>query len=303
VAAWATFRLARRGAVVHSHSVQEPWPTAWRQVAITLAARARGARVLLHHHGPPPYMAAPGQYRIGRLNRWALGVLDRLVEADILIARAGVASLRPYLPTTDLPVIHNSVLVDAIEPTTAVHEPPMLLFVGELLERKGVLTLLDALDLLDQRSVNYDLRIVGDDRPGLDPDKDAVVAEVRRRGRGDALTGPLDRSEVYRHLSAADLYVTPTWTEGQPFTVIEALAAGVPLVASDIPAITAMVRDGEHGRLVDPHDPTAFADAIEELLADPERRRRISAANRSLARERFDRSVFRARIAELYRRA
>ena len=136
-----------------------------------------------------------------------------------------------------------------------MHDPPVVLFIGELLERKGVVTLLDALDQLDARGVgDYELRIIGDNRPGLDPDKDAMVAEIERRGRGATMTGPLSRAEVYANLSEADLYVFPTWTEGQPFTVIEALSSGVPIVASDIQAISAMIEDPTHGRLLDMHD-------------------------------------------------
>jgi glycosyltransferase involved in cell wall biosynthesis len=300
--AWDTFRLARRGSVVHSHSVQEPWLTGWRQVAIAVAARLRGARVLLHNHAQPPYMERPGEYRVGRLNRWAFAALDRLVDANILIAAAGEANIRPYMPTVELPVVHNSAVVDDMVQSSAVHDPPVVLFIGELLERKGLVTLLDALDQLDARGVgDYELRIIGDNRPGLDPDKDAMVAEILRRGRGDTMTGPLSRAEVYANLAEADLYVFPTWTEGQPFTVIEALSSGVPIVASDIEAISAMIDDPTHGRLLEMHDVAGFADAIRGLLADPDERRRISAANRARAHERFDRPVFRARIAELYR--
>ena len=298
---WNTFRLARRGAVVHSHSVQYPWLTGWRQVGIALAARLRGAKVLLHNHAQPPYMEGPGEYRVDRLNAWAFAVLDKLVEANILIAAAGEPNLRTYMPTVDLPVIANSAVVDDIVQSSAVHDPPVVLFVGEMLERKGILTLLDALDRVDDQGVAYELRIVSDNRPGLDPDKDAMIAEITRRGRADAMTGPLPRAEVYRNLSESDVYVFPTWTEGQPFTVIEALSSGVPIIASDIQAISAMISDPENGRLRPMTDSAAFADAIIEMLGDPERRRRISKANRELAYRRFDRSVFRERIAELYR--
>lgn len=300
--AWGTFRLARRGSVVHSHSVQEPWLTGWRQVAIAAAARLRGAKVLLHDHAQPPYMEPPGEYRVSRLNGWAFALLDRLVEANIMIAAAGVPNLRPYMPTVDLPVIHNSAVVEDMAQSSAVHEPPVVLFIGEMLERKGLVTLLDALDLLDEQGVGpYELRIIGDNRPGLDPAKDEMVAEITRRGRADTMTGPLSRAEVYRHLSEADLYVFPTWTEGQPFTVIEALSSGVPIVASDIQAISAMISDPDNGRLIAMRDVVGFAGAIAELLADPDERRRISDANRARAMERFDRAVFRDRIAELYR--
>ncbi len=299
-----TFRRSRPGTVVHTHSVQYPEFVVWRQVAIALAARLRGAAVLGHNHAQPPYMEGPGEWEISRLNRWGFRVLDRLVEANVLIAAAGVPNLRRYMPSTPLPVVHNSIVVDEVVQSSAVHDPPVVLFIGELLERKGLVQLLDAVDLLAERGVTgFELRIIGDDRPGLDPLKDEMVALVRERGHGDALTGPLDRSEVYRHLSEADLYVFPTFTEGQPFTVIESLASGVPLVATDIQAIANMIEDPTHGRLVPVRDAVAVADAVQELLADPDERRRMSDACRERARERFDRPVFRARIAALYRAA
>jgi glycosyltransferase involved in cell wall biosynthesis len=300
--AWATFRLARAGSVVHSHSVQHPVFVAWRQVAIAAAARLRGARVLLHNHAQPPYMEPPGGYRVSGAHRLAFRVLDLLADANIMIAEAGVPNLRQHMPTVDLPVVYNSVVVDDIEPTSAVHEPPVVLFVGELLERKGVRDLLDAVELLRARGVHdWELRIVGDNRSGLDPLKDDMVELIVQRGFGDAMTGPVERSDVYRHLAEADIYVFPTYTEGQPFTVIESLAAGVPIVASDIQAIANMIADGSNGRLVGAGDVEGFADALEELLADPGRRRRISEANRELARRRFDRGVFRDALAGLYR--
>jgi glycosyltransferase involved in cell wall biosynthesis len=301
--AWTTFRLARRGAIVHTHAAQHPVFPAWRQVAIAAGGRLRGARVLAHDHAQPPYMELPGEYRISRGHRWAFRVLDLLVDANILIAEAGVPNIRQYMPKADLPVVYNSVVVDEIVQTAAVHEPPVILFVGELLERKGVRDLLDALDLLEARDVrDWELRIVGDNRPGLEPLKDEMIELIRERGHEAAMTGPLDRSDVYRHLSEADIYVFPTYIEGQPFTVIESLAAGVPIVATDILAIANMMDDGENGRLVSAGDVPALADAMEELLADPDRRRKISEANRSLAREKFDRATFRRRLAELYRK-
>ena len=303
-----TFRLARKGTVVHSHAVQDPWLVAWRQVAIAVAARLRGARVLLHNHNQAPYMERPGEYQVGKLNRWAFALLDKLVEANILIAAAGEPNIRQYMPTVELPVIANSVVVDTVPQSSAVHDPPVILFIGEILERKGIVILLDALDQLDARSAsgqgtgNYELRILGDNRAGLDPLKDQMVQEITARGRAATMTGPVSRSEVYRHLSEADLYVFPTFTEGQPFTVIEALAAGVPIVASNIQAISNMITDGVNGRMIPIDDTAGFSQAISELLADPEQRCQISQANRTLALQRFDRSVFSERIAELYRK-
>ncbi|HLU41853.1 MAG TPA: glycosyltransferase [Microthrixaceae bacterium] len=297
-----TFRLARRGAVVHTHSVQDPTLVAWRQVLIAAAARLRGARVLLHNHAFRPYMAPPGGYRVGRAHRWAFALLDRLAEANVVLSSAGIPNLAPLMPRTPMPVVANSVVVEDVQQSSADHEVPVLLFVGELLERKGVLVLLDALDRLRERvEGKWEVRIVGDTTAGVDPEKDRVIREVRARGYGDALTGGLPREEVYRHLAESDVFVFPTFVEGQPFSVIESLAAGVPIVGSDIPTVADMVTDGVHGRLVPPGDADALAGALEELLGDPAARRRMGAACRELALERFDRQVFRRRIAALYR--
>ncbi len=299
----ATFRAARRGAVVHTHSVQEPWAVAWRQVGIALAARLRGASVVLHNHAAAPYMCAPGTYLPGRLNEWGLRVLDRLAAENVLLASSGVENMSPYFSRAGLPVVGNSVVVAEVPRSSADHDRPVVLFVGELLERKGLRTLLDALDEVDRRGAAlYELRIVGNDTRGLDPDKDAMIDEVHRRGRGSDLTGPVARSEVYRHLSESDVYVLPTDYEGQPFAVIEALAAGVPVVATNIASLASMFDDPTNGRLVERTDTAGFADAIEALLLDADERRRISAANRALAESRYDRAVFRDSVATLYRR-
>src|SRR5690606_20650318 len=124
------------------HSVQDPTLVAWRQVLIAAAARLRGSRVLLHNHAYRPYMAEPGGYEVGRAHRLAFRLLDRLADANVLLTASGVANLAPLMPTTPLPVVANSVVVAEVERSAAVHDSAVILFVGELLERKGVLVLL-----------------------------------------------------------------------------------------------------------------------------------------------------------------
>ena len=300
--AFRTFVLARRGAVVHTHSVQDPTLVAWRQVLIAAAARLRGARVLLHNHAFRPYMEPPGGYSIGRAHRIAFWLLDHLADANILLSAEGLANLEPLMPHTPMPVVANSVVVDDFRISSVDHDPAVLLFVGELLERKGLLVLLDALDDLSTRDLpNWKMVLVGDNTMGLDPEKDRIVTEVRTRGYGSSMTGPVSRDEVYEHLANSDIFVFPTFVEGQPFSVIESLAAGVPIVASDIPTVADMITDGVEGRLVEVGDPSALAGALADLLANVGERKRMGARGRQHAVQTFDRSVFIDRIAGLYR--
>jgi glycosyltransferase involved in cell wall biosynthesis len=84
--------------------------------------------------------------------------------------------------------------------------------------------------------------------------------------------------------------------------VIEAMAAGLPVVASNVGGLRELVRDGETGVLVPAGDPAALADALRPLLADPQLRRRLGSAGRVRAKTLFDLSGFRRAHLELYRR-
>lgn len=298
-----TFTLSRRGAIVHTHSVQDPTLVAWRQVLIAAAARLRGARVLLHNHAFRPYMEPPGGYHVGLAHRIAFRLLDMLADANILLSAQGLGNIEPLMPHTPLPVVPNSVVVDDFVVSSVDHDPAVLLFVGELLERKGVLVLLDALDILSDRTdlPPWKPVIVGANRMGLDPEKDRMITEIRSRGYGSAMTGAVQRDDVYDLLSQADLFVFPSFVEGQPFSIIESLAAGVPVVASNIPTITDMVSDGIDGRLVPVGDPVALADALSELLNDVPARKRMGASGHDRAVRTYDRKVFESRISDLYR--
>jgi len=97
--------------------------------------------------------------------------------------------------------------------------------------------------------------------------------------------GEIPRQRVYKVLGKSNVFVMPSSAEGFCVAAVEAMAAGLPVVVSDIPVFHEVV--GEPGLFADPNDPTAFADAISDLLRDPERRRTLGQANRDRARNRF----------------
>jgi glycosyltransferase involved in cell wall biosynthesis/ribosomal protein S18 acetylase RimI-like enzyme/O-antigen ligase len=110
------------------------------------------------------------------------------------------------------------------------------------------------------------------------------------------------REDVRDVLAASDIFVLPSWREGVPRSAIEAAAMGLPLILTDIRGCREVVRDGVEGLLVPPRAPDRLAGAIEQLVEDPELRRRMGAAARARALERFDeRRVF-ERIRDAYDR-
>jgi glycosyltransferase involved in cell wall biosynthesis len=115
----------------------------------------------------------------------------------------------------------------------------------------------------------------------------AVCEAITARGLGEVVHWlPFD-APVERYLAALDLYVLPSLWESMPLAALEAMACGLPVLATDAGGTAEVVRDGETGRLVAPGDVPALADALDDLTADPERLRALGAAGRAAQAARF----------------
>ncbi len=155
--------------------------------------------------------------------------------------------------------------------------PGYLLYVGRLRIRKGVEVLLEAIALLRQSFPAVRLLIVGqgEHHARLRQKAEALGLHqaVRWLGRADAV-------QVREWLSTAACLVVPSTYEGMPLVVLEAMAAGLPVVASQVSGIPEVVVAGETGWLVPPEDPPALAAALSEVLRDPDAVRTRGAAGR-----------------------
>jgi glycosyltransferase involved in cell wall biosynthesis len=163
-------------------------------------------------------------------------------------------------------------------PYTTRPDARTLLFVGRLEPNKGVWELLALFETLAPRFPELRLRLVGDgpERPALE----RRLAASGLTGRVQ-IVGAVAPEQVLRELRSADLFVFPSHYESWGLALVEAMAAGVPVVASDLPGCREVA--GEAARLVPVYDPAAWADATGQLIADPAERRRLSLAGRERA--------------------
>ncbi len=164
---------------------------------------------------------------------------------------------------------------------------PGLLFVGRLRLRKGVEVLLRALSLLrteGDQPVSPRLRIAGDGEH-----REAIERAAVRFGVRDQVDflGRRAPAEVLWLLEHSAALVVPSIYEGMPLVILEAMVAGVPVIASRVSGIPEVVLDPETGWLVKPEDPPALAAAIAELLADPAAARRRGESGRRRLAERY----------------
>ncbi|NYZ17918.1 glycosyltransferase [Azospirillum sp. RWY-5-1] len=159
--------------------------------------------------------------------------------------------------------------------------PLRLLVVGRLVRQKGVDLILEA---MARTPVPLDLTVVGDGgaRPALEAQAAALGLQTRVR-----FAGWLERTALPDAYRAADLFVFPSRDEGMPNVVLEAMATGLPVAATDIAGNRDLVVDGETGFLLPVDDVAALTAALERLAANPDLRRRMGAAGRRRVVERF----------------
>jgi glycosyltransferase involved in cell wall biosynthesis len=236
-------------------------------VASILLGRALGAPVVIKLHGGDMNVGAklPGP---GRWIRWAFPRAARIVAVSDPLAEAAIAY---GAPANRVDVVQDGVddKVFRIREPGPVRESlgvdparRLCVFVGRLEKRKGVFELLDAFERLAPRHPDVDLVLVGD---GEDTAKCRAKAEPM--GARVRLTGNQDMHAVADWLAASTLLTLPSYAEGTPNVVIEALASGRPVVASRVGGIPDMIHDPRMGELHAPEDVSALVAALDSALS------------------------------------
>jgi glycosyltransferase involved in cell wall biosynthesis len=172
-----------------------------------------------------------------------------------------------------------------------------VLYVGLLTPRKGVLDLMEASRLLRARGVDHELCLLGG-TPDEGPEAEAQV----RAGLDDhvRLLGTRPPEEMPAAFAEAEVFCLPSWWEAMPLSILEAMAAGLPVVATDVGDVGRAVQDGVTGYVVPAKDPQGLATALEALLTDADRRRRMGAAGRERVLTSFSADVTAGEVSALY---
>lgn len=170
-----------------------------------------------------------------------------------------------------------------------------LLFVGRLAEGKGLFDLLDAFEFLKERH-DVDLLIAGDGPLASD-----VRTEIRQKGIEDSAIALGYRTDIPQVLAASDVLVLPSYREGTPRVISEALATGLPVVATRIAGIPEQICQGDCGLLIEPGDVNALTRALDKLLGSDSRRKEMGIKSRAHVKKfSIDRSQ--QEVRHLYRR-
>ena len=279
--------------VLHAHS---PYPAGiGRLVTRTLPARVRPRSVYTLHNTWRSF-APP--------TRVLNGATMRLDAADISVSRQAHSTLPARLAARtevllhgiDLQAAHAQVDRDGARRELGfTAEDTVFGTVANFRAQKDYPNLLAAARLLLDRGVPVRFLIVG--QGPLDAE---IRAEHSRLGLESTVTILGERHDAIRVMSACDGFVLASKNEGLPVALMEALAIGLPVVATDVGGVSEAISNDVNGLLVPPSDPVALADAIEALVTDPARRARLSEGAAARA-PRFDIRRTVARLEAVYR--
>lgn len=257
-----------------------------------LAACLAGIPYSFTLHGPDD-LAEPGYWRLdAKIARAAFVACI----SDYARSQAMVVAGREHW--TKLHVIHCGV-----DPDRYAGRPERpgnhLVFVGRLAAVKGVPVLLRALVIAHQSQPDLRLTLIGDG-----PERGAIAAEATALGLADhvTFTGYLAEDGVARVLQSADALVLPSFAEGVPVVLMEAMASGLPVIATHVAGVPELVGP-DCGMLVPPGNSDALAGAITRLMSDADLRLAMGLAGQHAVRTGFNAATEAARLATLFQGA
>ncbi|GMT48499.1 MAG: 1,2-diacylglycerol 3-glucosyltransferase [bacterium] len=183
-------------------------------------------------------------------------------------------------------VIANGVDADHYQPCKLCDNGiKKILFVGRLSKQKGIQYLLNSISILKEKNINsFHLEIIGDG-----PDKAKLEEEVTNKQleKQISLLGWVDKKAIYKKYQEASIFVFPSLSEGMPNVILEAMASGLPILATRIAGNEELVREGKNGYLVEVEDSQALADKLIELLQETDRLIEMGNMSRKIAYEEY----------------
>ena len=271
-------RLKRERFDVLLVQTSHEWPSLLRDIPLLAGVRRCVPAVVLEFHGG----------RTDRLGsrdaRWfelATTMLLRLSDGVLVLSSEQQSAFRRFWPHGRFFLVANPFVPPEGDPAPSstletLTARPTLIFVGRLIEEKGVFDLLSAVSILRDRTP-CDLVVAGDG-----PERVRLAARVHELELDDVveLAGYLTAEQLACAYRAADVFVFPSWAEGFPTVLTEAMWAGLPIVTTRVGGSADHLEEDMHALFVPPRDPHALAQSIERLLNDRELRTRMSNVNR-----------------------
>jgi len=244
-----------------------------------LAAKMAGVSYSITFHGWPVFFDAENA-RVGeKVNR---AVFTRSIS---YFCRSQLMLFARSRDPSRFKIVHCGIDIADYRFRAPRAEVKRLLCVARISYEKGLAFLIEAMDRLRGFGHHFELHLVGDG-----PDRAFLEELTKAKGLTDRVRflGYLTEPQVRAELDAADVFILPSFVEGVPVSAMEAMAVGVPVIATNVGGTSELIEDGVSGLLIRPSDIDSLCDAIVRLETEPGLAQRIADAGRRTVVEEFD---------------
>jgi glycosyltransferase involved in cell wall biosynthesis len=290
LATYLSWLLMGKVTLLHVHIASDA--SFWRKSLFIVPSRMLRVPYLLHMHGGNfTEFYRSRSPLVQRFMRWIYGG----ARCVIALSEEWRVAISEVQPSARIEVIPNPISIPPPRPTQD-DGPPRVLFLGVVRERKGVTDLLRAWPAVLYRVPRARLVLAGTG------DIDAARELAIELGVADSVEMPgwIVGDEKSRLMREATVFTLPSHFEALPMSVLEAMAAGLPVVATRVGGIPTTIEDGATGILIEPRDVEGLAGALAFLLTNIPARRRIGEGARKAAMERFSADVLVPRLEALW---
>ena len=290
--AWWRLLKAKPNTIAHLHTCSGF--TFFLDGILLSLARLRGVPVVLHIHG-----ASFDQF-LDKLNPVLLAVarsLFRRCAFVVVLSESWRTALRQRLGDLPFSVVANGVPVIDTGVRPAHNQDELnILFLGNLCERKGVF---DLLEVMPQVS-NAVLHLVGgEEQAGFTAKISQLIAEKQLQQQ-IMLHGVKAGQEKQAFFQNADIFILPSYAEGLPMSLLEAMMCGLPVIVSDVGGIPSVITDKENGLLITAGNRQQIAETLQLLINDPDLRRKIGQAAKQRCLAEFSTDAVVDKLLKLY---
>ncbi len=279
------------------------------KIFIILSLRLRGIKVLMHLHGT----SWESFYEdVSKAQRFTAKLGLKYSNIILVLYNLWVRNIKEILPDANVWVAANFVndessfshhLVDEYRKKCGFSQDDIVVtFVGGLGRRKGCFDILEAVPLVVSKRPQVKFLFVGGDDYSGEFDGIKNTVESTDLSRNVFLTGEATREDVTVYLNMGQIFILPSYLEGAPIAIIEAMRASLPIITTPVGGIPDMIEHGVNGLLISPGKPEEIAESILRLVDDPFLRRSLGKTAHEVFRKRYSTSSAIREIARIYKK-
>lgn len=260
----------------------------------------RNSKYILHFHGGLSFPNGTTSFHPGRI--WAkehiydrtLGYLTtKLADRILSASKSDIPIIRKKFGVKDVEWIPNAVDTEKFNYVEAEPNPPLVTYVGKLEQWKGIDTLINSFKIINREAKDVKFLVVG---------SGSLESKLKEANLPLELLGHVPYSEMPKIYQRTSVLVLPSYMEGFPCTLVEALSCQVPVVASDIGDAKEIVVDGETGFLTKSGDAEAIASRTIQILKSKDLQKKLGEKGRAHVKENFSYEAVMAKMMEEYRK-